>query len=75
MCLYRHQQDTIVLSPSHHGNKLLSSDAGATLLAPKPGNGTNNVCGLQRVQNYSRQHCPLASLVHWEHDVGREGGG
>eukprot|EP00957_Ditylum_brightwellii_P053404 4047348-Ditylum_brightwellii.AAC.1 len=26
----------------HHGNAAPSSDAGATLLAPKPGNGTNN---------------------------------
>eukprot|EP00957_Ditylum_brightwellii_P152938 11641150-Ditylum_brightwellii.AAC.1 len=30
----------------HHGNAAPSSDTGATLLAPKPGNGTNNTGGL-----------------------------
>eukprot|EP00957_Ditylum_brightwellii_P066180 5021914-Ditylum_brightwellii.AAC.2 len=30
----------------HHGNAAPLSDAGATLLDPKPGNGTNNPGGL-----------------------------
>eukprot|EP00957_Ditylum_brightwellii_P095436 7269188-Ditylum_brightwellii.AAC.1 len=40
----------------HHGNTAPLSDAAATLLAPKPGNGTNNSGGLQRITNLSRQH-------------------
>eukprot|EP00957_Ditylum_brightwellii_P147604 11240911-Ditylum_brightwellii.AAC.1 len=31
---------------SYYGNAVLLSDAGATALAPKPGNGTNNAEGL-----------------------------
>eukprot|EP00957_Ditylum_brightwellii_P155559 11841275-Ditylum_brightwellii.AAC.1 len=30
----------------HHGNAAPSSDTGATRLAPKPGNGTNDAGGL-----------------------------
>eukprot|EP00957_Ditylum_brightwellii_P173222 13186634-Ditylum_brightwellii.AAC.1 len=33
-------------SHCHHGDAAPSSDAGATLLAPKPGNGTNGAGGL-----------------------------
>eukprot|EP00957_Ditylum_brightwellii_P141977 10816361-Ditylum_brightwellii.AAC.1 len=53
----------------HHGDAAPSSDTAATFLAPKPGHGTNNAGGLQHVQNHSRQHCPPASLVHWEHNI------
>eukprot|EP00957_Ditylum_brightwellii_P007166 544268-Ditylum_brightwellii.AAC.1 len=40
----------------HHGDAAPLSDAGATLLAPKPGNGTKDAVGLQQVQNHSRHH-------------------
>eukprot|EP00957_Ditylum_brightwellii_P113098 8625512-Ditylum_brightwellii.AAC.1 len=45
----------------HYGNDAPSSDAGATFLAPKSGNGTNNANVPQCMQKYSRQHCPNAT--------------
>eukprot|EP00957_Ditylum_brightwellii_P032802 2486813-Ditylum_brightwellii.AAC.1 len=59
----------------HHGADALPSATATTVLAPRPINGTNDVGGLQCMQNCSRQHCSLTSLICWNQDFSGKGSG